>query len=83
MNRRTLVLAVMAGVVITLVTGIIPTEVLMGATHYGFPLSWLIRLALAPEYDPWRINIVNLIVDMTLWTATYLVVIYLFKRIRI
>ena len=83
MKRQTWILAFGLGVIVTLATGLLPTEILMGATHYGFPLSWLIRLTLPPEFDPWRINTANLIIDATFWTAVILLIIHLKKRIKI
>jgi hypothetical protein len=74
--------AVALGVIVTLATGFMPTSILMGATHYGLPLSWLTRLTLAPEYDPWRVNMVNLIVDTAFWTVVSLLAIHLIKRMK-
>ena len=83
MKRETWALAFGLGVILTLATGLVPTEVLMGATDYGFPLSWLIRLTLPPEFNPWRIKIANLIIDAAFWTAVALLIIHLKKRIQI
>jgi len=40
---------------------------LVGATWYGYPLPWLYRLVLAPQYYPWRVSWQNLILDAGLW----------------
>ena len=40
---------------------------LVGATQYGFPLPWLIRLIIAPGNFPWRVNGLGLFVDIVLW----------------
>ena len=76
------ILAVVLGVIVTLTTGLIPIEALMGATHYRLPLPWLTRLVLAPEHNPWRINTFNLIVDTALWITGFLLVTYLIKRMK-
>lgn len=53
---------------VTLFSAIIPVRPLLGGTHCGLPLPWLIRLALAPERFPWRINGVYLVLDVVVWT---------------
>ena len=55
------------GLLITLVTGLIPTKILLGATHYGFPFTWIIRLVLSSDYYPWRLNILGLFGNMVVW----------------
>ena len=69
MATKTVIYSVIGGVVVTLLTGLISNTpaMLVGAMHYGYPLAWLMRLVLAPEYFPWRINVPNLVVDMVIW----------------
>ncbi|MBS7643209.1 hypothetical protein KEJ26_01250 [Candidatus Bathyarchaeota archaeon] len=69
MNVRILLLAIAGGVIVTLLTGLISNTppLLVGAYHYGYPFAWLIRLIIAPQYFPWRVNILNLVADMILW----------------
>jgi hypothetical protein len=69
MTRRTVIYYVIGGAVATLLTGFLSNTppMLVGAVHFGYPLAWLMRLVLAPEYFPWRVNIPNLIVDLVIW----------------
>ena len=47
---KTFVLAVIGGVVMTLLTGLIShtPEMLVGAVYYGYPFAWLEMLVVAP-----------------------------------
>jgi len=69
MATKTVIYSVIGGVVVTLLTGLISNTpaMLVGAMHYGYPLAWLVRLVLAPEYFPWRVNVPNLVVDLVIW----------------
>jgi len=69
MTTRIVFLSVIGGVILTLLTGLVSNTppMLVGAIHYGYPLAWLMRLVLAPEYFPWRVNVQNLIVDIVIW----------------
>jgi len=69
MNTRVVILSVVGGVILTLLTGLISNTppMFVGATHYGYPLAWLVQLVLAPEYFPWQVNALNLIVDIVIW----------------
>lgn len=65
----TVPLSIAAGVVLTLLSGVVPLRTLAGGTHYGFPMAWLVRRVLAPEYFPWRVARLGLVVDLFVWTA--------------
>ena len=69
MATKTVIYSVIGGVLVTLLTGLISNTpaMLVGAMHYGYPLAWLVRLVLAPEYFPWRVNVPNLVVDLVIW----------------
>lgn len=83
MNRSRLVgLALGGGIVITLLTGLIPFRSLLGATHYGFPLGWLIRLVLAPEFFPWRVSWLGLVVDVFIWGTVVLAALLVYEQAR-
>jgi hypothetical protein len=71
MNIRILLSAVIGGVVITLLTGMIPNtpHMIVGGMHYGHPFAWLIRLVLAPQYFPWRVNAITFIIDIIIWSV--------------
>jgi hypothetical protein len=63
------------------VDGLLDT-VLLGAEHYGYPLAWLIRFVLAPEYSPWRVNIPNLIVNVAVWIGIVSTLLFILTRAR-
>jgi len=71
MNWKKISLSILVGCGITLLTGLFSNmpSMLLGASHYGYPLAWLFKLIVAPEYFPWRVNIVNLIVDIAFWSV--------------
>ena len=64
------VFGVIGGIVITLLTGLIRNTpaMLMGAVWYGYPLPWLIRMIVAPQYFPWIVDPFPLIADIIVWT---------------
>jgi len=78
------ILSVIGGVVITLLTGLVSNmpAPLLGAEHYGYPLAWLFRLVLAPEYFPWRVDVVALVVDVVVWTIVIGVVLFVWTKIK-
>lgn len=79
-DTKTLLVSLFGGTGITLITGLIPRKALIGATHYGWPMAWLIRLVLAPQHNPWRVSPVWLVADVTLWgLVVYLLVSYMRK----
>jgi hypothetical protein len=78
------ILSVVGGILITLLTGLLsnmPTP-LLGAEHYGYPLPWLFHLILPPEYFPWRVNAVALVVDVLVWTVLIGVVLFVLTKIK-
>jgi hypothetical protein len=78
------IISVVGGVMITLLTGLLsnmPTP-LLGAEHYGYPLPWLFRLILAPEYFPWRVDAVALVVDVFVWTIVMGIVLSVLTKMK-
>jgi hypothetical protein len=63
-------IAIVGGVLLTLLTGVFSNtpEMMVGATHYGYPLPWLVRMIVAPEYFPWVVDYVNLLADVITWS---------------
>ncbi len=84
MNLKAPLSAITVGIIITLLTGLISNTVpmLVGAIHYGYPLAWLTRLVIAPQYFPWRVDVFNLIVDIIVWSIIAGIIIFVFKRLR-
>jgi hypothetical protein len=70
MKGRTVLIAIVGGVLLTLLTGVFSNtpEMMVGATHYGYPLPWLVRMIVAPEYFPWVVDYVNLLADVITWS---------------
>lgn len=83
MSSRVLI-SILGGVLVTLLTGLLPTtpSMLVGATWYGFPLAWLIRMVVAPEYNPWRIEVLNFFADMVIWFVIVAIVVFVVERLR-
>lgn len=84
MNIRTLINALVGGVAITLLTSLISNTppLLVGATWYGYPWAWLIRLVLAPEYFPWRVNVSFLVIDIIFWAVIVGIVSFTLKTVK-
>jgi hypothetical protein len=76
--------SLVGGVVITLLTGLLSNmpAPLLGSEHYGYPLPWLFRLILAPEYFPWRVDVMALVVDVVIWTIVIGVVLFVLTKIK-
>lgn len=80
MDRRTSLigsLAFIAGLVITLATGLVdvtPAHI-VGATWHGLPLVWL-YVIVYPGL-PWSIDWMNFAGDLVLWTVLSTVVLFL------
>jgi len=79
---KKVLMALVGGIAITIVTGLMPNTpgMLVGATWYGYPLAWLIRMVVAPEYFPWKVEIGGLIADIVVWTLIVLVVLLVAVR---
>lgn len=79
---KKVLMALVGGIAITLVTGLMPNTpgMLVGASWYGYPLAWLIRMVVAPEYFPWKVEIVSLIADIVIWTLIVLVILLVAMR---
>ena len=79
-----LVVSIIGGVIITLLTGLFSStpQMLVGAEWYGFPLAWLIRMMVAPEYNPWRVEFLNFIADVVVWSVILLVIVFIVDKVR-
>lgn len=79
-----LLLSILGGELITLLTGVISNTppMLVGATHYGYPFPWLIRLIIAPQYNPWRLEFLNFIADIVVWSIIVAIVVFTLARVR-
>jgi hypothetical protein len=79
-----LLVSILGGVIITLLTGLFPStpQMLVGAEWYGFPLAWLIRMIVAPEYNPWRVEFLNFIADVVVWSVILFVIVFIVDKVR-
>jgi len=76
--------AVIGGVVITLLTGLAShtPEMLVGAVYYGYPFAWLEMLVIAPQYFPWVVRPVRLILDIVVWAVVVWVILFAISKAR-
>ena len=59
---------IIVALAVSLLTGLVNTTPnLVGATWYGFPFAWLIKMAIAPQYSPWALQGLNLLFDVIFW----------------
>lgn len=81
---KTFVLAVIGGVVITLLTALIDhtPEMLVGAVYYGYPFAWLEMLVVAPQYFPWLVRPVRLVLDIVVWTIVVWIILFVVSKVR-
>lgn len=81
---KLLVLAAIGGIVMTLLTGLLENtpEMLVGAVWYGYPLAWLVRMVVAPQYFPWVVQPLSLIADIVFWTVILAIILFAFTKTR-
>ena len=79
---KKVLMALVCGIAITIVTGLMPNTpgMLVGAMWYGYPLAWLIRMVVAPEHFPWKVEIMGLMADIVIWTLIALVILLVAMR---
>jgi hypothetical protein len=84
MRTKAVLVAIVGGVVVTLLTGLVENmpAMLVGAVHYGYPLAWLIRLVIALEFNPWRVEYVNLVFDIIVWAVLVLLILFALSKRR-
>jgi len=85
MNRTDrLVVSILGGETVTLLTGLFSNtpQMLLGAERYGFPLAWLIRMIVAPEYNPWRIDFLNFLADLIVWSVIVVVIVFILEQVK-
>ena len=83
-STKTLIFAVIGGIVITLLTGLINNTpgMLVGAVWYGYPFPWLIMYVIAPQYFPWHVRPIRLILDIVVWAVVVWVILYVVSKVR-
>jgi hypothetical protein len=92
MNPKVIIGSIVAGIVISLVTGWVPGYLLytitsgfhnlavelMGASNYGLPLVW--RTVIVYPGWPTVYHVVGLVVDVVVWTLVAWVILNIFMR---
>jgi hypothetical protein len=81
---KIVILSLIEGVAITLLTGLLSNmpAMLVGAVHYGYPVPWLFRFVLAPEYFPWRVDVIALVADVIVWAVVVGVALFVWTKIK-
>ncbi len=56
-------------IVVTLASALVPSTPgqLVGASWYGWPITWLRKLVIAPQYNPWVIDWYSLVLNFIIW----------------
>jgi hypothetical protein len=75
----TLVVCIVLGVAISLATGLItntPAQ-LACAAWYGYPFAWLTRNVIALQNNPWKADLLRLLLNVVFWSAVVCVVVNL------
>ena len=82
-SMKIVVYAVVAGV-ITLLTGLIgdTPEMLVGAVYYGYPFAWLEMMVVAPQYFPWVVRPIRLILDIVVWAVVVWVILFAVSKAK-
>jgi large-conductance mechanosensitive channel len=83
-SMKLLIFAIIGGAVITLITGLINTtpEMLVGAVYYGYPFAWLEMLVIAPQYFPWHVRPLRLVLDIVIWAVIIWVILFAISKAR-
>jgi hypothetical protein len=83
-SLKTVIFAVIGGVVVTLLTGLInhTPEMLVGAVYYGYPFAWLEMMVVAPQYFPWVVRPLRLVLDVVVWAVVVWVILFVVSRAR-
>ena len=69
---------------ITLATGLInhTPEMLVGAVYYGYPFAWLVMFVIAPQYFPWHVRPVRLVLDIIVWAIVVWIILFVVSKAR-
>ena len=81
---KTLIFAIIGGVAITLLTGLIDhtPAMLVGAVYYGYPFAWLEMLVVAPQYFPWVVRPLRLVLDIVVWAIVVWIILFVASKVR-
>ncbi|HVA83190.1 MAG TPA: hypothetical protein VNF06_03440 [Candidatus Aquilonibacter sp.] len=83
MDTKFAIESIVGGVVITAITGLYNNMTgLIGATPYGFPATWIRWLAVGPQYSPWQVDPVGLVIDLVVWIVVVAIILAVIKKYR-
>ena len=68
--------SVAGSIALTLASGLIQSTpgALVGASWYGWPVTWIRKLVIAPQYNPWVVDWYGLIIDLIFWFVVFYVI---------
>ena len=71
--------AVIAAVILTLLSGLVNStpQPLVGASWYGWPMTWVTKIIVPPGYSPWLVKFGGLAEDFVFWFVLSLLVFYI------
>lgn len=71
--------SVIAAVILTLLSGLVNStpQLLVGASWYGWPMTWVTKIVVPPGYSPWLIKFAGLAEDLVFWFVLSLLVFYI------
>jgi hypothetical protein len=83
-SMKMIIFAAIGGIIITLATALINNtpEMLMGAVYYGYPFAWLEMMVVAPQYFPWVVRPLRLILDLVIWTVVVWVILFVVSKAK-
>lgn len=72
------------GVVLGLVSGVVNSTPggLVGAGWYGYPVAWLYKLVIAPQYNPWKVSAQGLVIDILFWFVVLAVILLILRKAK-
>ncbi|TFG26423.1 hypothetical protein EU528_14405 [Candidatus Thorarchaeota archaeon] len=79
--RKTIVFSIIGGLIITLVTSILPNNTAIGASNSGYPFPFLSQ-PLYPIGSPPTIIWSAVIIDMSVWAVLAFVVIFVYQLLK-
>jgi len=50
--------------------------------YYGYPFAWLEMMVVAPQYFPWVVRPVRLVLDIVVWAVIVWIILFVFSKAR-
>ncbi len=73
-------IAISAGVLVTVLSSAVPATPgggFVGATWGGFPVAWMVKMVVAPQYNPYTLGpygALGFIADIVIWFVVALII---------